>query len=164
MLGGTIVYIKGTGFHSQADKNQIRIGPYPCLLIADGATENFLSCQTTAATDDSFIWGLGTTIAVDGKTEYTCTSSNCRFNYRGDFTGFIEQVIPKSTPAFEEISIWGYHRITDLGDGRSHGEGEIQNIEINEVSCSLIDVEQLDSISKHSREPINCVPSPQEAG
>lgn len=51
MLGGTIIYIKGTGFHSQADKNTIHIGPYPCLLIADGATENFLSCQTTPATD-----------------------------------------------------------------------------------------------------------------
>ena len=30
MLGGTILYIKGTNFDPDASKNVVSVGPYPC--------------------------------------------------------------------------------------------------------------------------------------
>jgi hypothetical protein len=36
--GGTIIYIKGTNFNPIAGNNAVWVGPYPCSLIADGAT------------------------------------------------------------------------------------------------------------------------------
>lgn len=99
MLGGTVVYIRGTGFDPQADNNFISLGPYPCLLIADGATENFLSCKTTPATDPSQISNLPTTILVKDKKEYTCTSRNCRYYYENSYTPFIQEVCPRGAVA-----------------------------------------------------------------
>ena len=49
----------------------------------------------------------------------------------------------------------GYHRIENLGDGRSDGEGQIKNFLIGEVFCSRIDLIE-DDISKNSYEHISC--------
>lgn len=62
LMGGTEVYIKGSNFEANPLKNAIWIGPYPCLLIADGATESSLACRTTAATDPTKTWNLEITV------------------------------------------------------------------------------------------------------
>lgn len=65
-------------------------------------------------------------------------------------------MVPRSARNGEQISIYGAHYITDLGDGRSHGVGQIENILIGDYSCSLIDVEQEETINKDWRSPIYC--------
>jgi hypothetical protein len=51
---------------------------------------------------------------------------------------------------------FGLHRITDPGDSRSNGVGQIRSLLINGYSCSLIDVIQEESITPNSRDYIAC--------
>jgi hypothetical protein len=34
------------------------------------------------------------------------------------------------------------HRITDVGDGRSNGAGQLNTLLINDITCSTIDIVQ----------------------
>lgn len=53
--------------------------------------------------------------------------------------------------------MFGAHRITDLGDGRSVGVGEIDHLKIGNSICSIIDVVQNeDNWDANSRRPIQC--------
>jgi len=45
--GGTIIYIKGLGFSLTPSQNSVDVGPYPCIIEADGLTETTLSCTTS---------------------------------------------------------------------------------------------------------------------
>ena len=88
--GNTVLIIKGTSFHSDFNKNSIWVGPYPCLMMADGSKENSLSCRTTKAYDPSKYYNLAIKVAVDGKNEVVCSTDNCKYSYRNDQTPFIE--------------------------------------------------------------------------
>jgi len=37
--GGTLLYIKGTGFQQNPSLNSVMIGPYPCLIPDEGLKE-----------------------------------------------------------------------------------------------------------------------------
>lgn len=95
----------------------------------------------------------------------TCSASQCKFSYTDSYTPFIEEVYPRTTVGDQEISVWGIHRITDPGDERSFGSGEIRNLWIDDKVCSRLDVTQEDDITKDSRDYIRCkVFKDQEAG
>lgn len=59
---------------------------------------------------------------VDGKKQVVCKSDNCKYSYQNSETPFIEEIVPRSSAA-DLITVYGIHRISDLGDGRSDGEG-----------------------------------------
>ena len=52
-MGGTVLYVSGVNFSPNAADIQIFIGPYPCILVAEGATVSTLSCTTTPMLDPS---------------------------------------------------------------------------------------------------------------
>ena len=48
--GGTNLYIKGLGFDQDVENNLVFVGPYPCVIPAEGVTDTTLNCETTKAT------------------------------------------------------------------------------------------------------------------
>ena len=158
LMGGTELYIRGTYFNDDAAKNKVWVGPYPCEILADGATENSLACRTTAAYDEDQTWDLPLKVEVDTRGTVTCTSSVCRFRYRDDKTPFIQEIVPRTVVGNQNLYVYGYHRISDLGDERSNGAGEIRHMLIGDNLCSLLDVDQAseESFKPNSREQITC--------
>lgn len=122
-MGGTIIYLRGSGFSAEATSNSILIGPYPCHLLADGSTQTLLACETTEATDPSKSYDLPVSVSVNSEPSVTCSTSACRFRYLSSKTPFIEEVWPANVVGESLISSMGIHRISDIGDGRSDGEG-----------------------------------------
>jgi hypothetical protein len=53
------------------------------------------------------------------------------------------------------VQVFGYHRITDIGDGRSASVGELDNILIDKQVCSILDIIQ-DTLSPWNPQAINC--------
>jgi hypothetical protein len=46
--GGTLLYIKGTGFQSNPSNNLVMIGNYPCIIPQEGVKEETLRCVTSS--------------------------------------------------------------------------------------------------------------------
>lgn len=101
-----------------SDENKILIGPYPCIISADGSLEDRLTCVTTPATDPNKLTDLAITI-YSKSLSVTCNSANCAFSYQNSLTPFIEEIIPRSVVGGDKVYVYGLHRITQLGDGRS---------------------------------------------
>lgn len=78
--GGTMIYIKGTNFSPVAFENIITVGPYPCIISADGSKVDTLACRTTPATDPTKLYTLPVNIRV-GNIFVSCNSNNCAYNY-----------------------------------------------------------------------------------
>jgi len=51
-MGGTYLYIRGTGFDNDPAMNMVFIGSSKCKV--DGASVNFLSCITPALPEGSY--------------------------------------------------------------------------------------------------------------
>ena len=66
--GGTILIIKGTSFNPVFSKNAVWVGSYVCEMMADGSTEDSLSCRTTYPYDENQKYNLPIRVAVDGKS------------------------------------------------------------------------------------------------
>jgi len=111
------------------------------LIPADGAKEDTLSCSTTAATDPTKMYGLAVSVTV-GTVFTSCNSNNCAFSYRDDRTPFVEEIVPRSVVGGGSVHVYGAHRITNLGDGRSPGDTDITYFLIGDRLCSMIDVLQ----------------------
>ena len=122
-MGGKEVYIKGTNFDPDPTRNKVFFGPYACIINAEGNTEQNIACIMPPATDPDYTWALAVTVESEGKSAVTCTDGACKFNYREDRTPFIDEIIPRSAVGDTELTVWGAHRITDLGDERSEGAG-----------------------------------------
>ena len=52
--------------------------------------------------------------------------------------------------------MWGSHRITDPGDQRSNGAGQIKSLKVQDYACSTLDVTQEDQINPDGRDYIRC--------
>lgn len=117
-----MIYIKGTNFSPDAAYNKITVGPYPCIIPADGAKVDTLSCRTTAATDPTQLYNLPVSVTV-GEMFIGCNSNNCKYSYQNGRTPFIDEIIPRSVVGDGNVYVFGAHRISDLGDGRSVGVG-----------------------------------------
>ena len=57
-----------------------------------------------------------------------CNSDNCHFTYLDSQTPFIQEIVPRSSISDTLLYIYGKHRISDPGDGRSDGAGQIQHL------------------------------------
>jgi hypothetical protein len=47
LRGGKLVYIKAMGHDPNPNNLKIFVGPYPCIIPADGVTDTFITCETT---------------------------------------------------------------------------------------------------------------------
>jgi hypothetical protein len=166
LAGGTIVYIYGTNFSPDPSLIFVSFGPYPCNLVAGSSSISMLACTTTPATSPSSLNNLPLSINTQGQVPIYCTSTNnCAFTYSNSQTPVIQELIPRSVSNGDTLYSFGLHRITDPGDSRSPGMGQIKSLLINGYTCSLIDVTQEESISPNTRDYIACtVVTPDEAG
>lgn len=67
--GGTTLYIRGLGFNTNANENQIFVGTYPCLIPADGATETTLACVTSDSGQLNNIYYLPIIVISNGQQQ-----------------------------------------------------------------------------------------------
>lgn len=164
MMGGTLLYISGLNFSPNAADIQVFFGPYPCILAAEGSTVTTLSCVTSKMSDPKYQTNLLVTMYTSNLLPVTCTSVLCRFSYESGITPFISEIYPRTVQGNEMLSVYGYHRISDIGDGRSASVGDLNYILINNITCSILDVIQ-EPIVPNSIDVINCTTYKyQEAG
>lgn len=142
LAGGTIVYIFGTNFSPDPSLILVFFGQYPCNLKAESSSVSMIACVTSPATSSTSLNSLPLTIYIQGQTPLYCNSNNCVFSYSNWQTPVVQELIPKSVKNGDILSIFGIHRITDPGDGRSTTIGQIQSLLINGYTCSIIDVIQ----------------------
>lgn len=130
LAGGTVVYIYGTNFSPDPSLISIFFGTYPCNLQAGSSSSSMLACITTPATSSSQ-YNLPLTINIQGQTPLKCSSNNCVFSYSNWLTPVVHELVPKTVKNEDLLNIFGLHRITDPGDGRSSSVGEIKSLLIN---------------------------------
>ena len=70
----------------------------------------------------------------------------------------MEEIYPRSAVGNQKLYIFGTHRISDLGDERSNGAGQVKYFLVGDKVCSLLDVDQEfdDEFNPSSREGISC--------
>lgn len=115
-----------------------------------------IACVTTPATSSTSLSNLALTIYTQGQAPLFCNSNNCVFSYSNWLTPVVQELIPKTVMNGDILNVFGVHRITDPGDGRSTTIGQIQSLLINGYTCSIIDVIQEDTINANSRDYIAC--------
>ena len=137
-----MIYIKGTNFDEDASRNKVFVGDYACIIDADGTSQQQIACRTTPIDSRESVYSLPVTVESEAKSAVTCDSDRCRVNYITHGTPFIHEISPRSSVGGEQLTIWGAHEISDLGDGRSAGEGDIDYFLIGDTLCSIIDIDQ----------------------
>ena len=121
--------------------------------------------MTTPATDPNKLTDLA--ITINSKSLLvTCNSANCAFSYQNSLTPFIEEIIPRSVVGGDKVYVYGQHRITQLGDGRSTSGTQIKNLVIGDRECTTTDIIQgVNGFDPNSRSSIECRADPtQPAG
>lgn len=151
--GGTILYIKGLGFSANAKDNQVSVGPYPCLIPADGATETTLACITTDTGQLNNIFNLPITVISNGQKQQL-TNEQGSFSYLSSLTPMIYELYPASATPGTYINFYGIHRITNLGDGK-RDMGDVLSMLIGDSQCSRFDITQ-GPIQANSGDTISC--------
>lgn len=67
--GGTTLYIKGLGFSTNANDNQVFVGSYPCVIPAAGATATSLACITSDSGQKGNIYYLPIIVTSNGQQQ-----------------------------------------------------------------------------------------------
>ena len=72
-------------------------------------------------------------------------------------------MVPRSVVGGGSIYLFGAHKITNLGDGRSTSGTDIKNIVIGDRECTTTDIIQKeDGFDANSRSPIECRADPTQ--
>jgi len=160
--GGTIIYIKGLGFSASANNNQIFVGPYPCIIPADGATETTLACETSDTNQGNDIYNLPINVISNGQQQSLSNEQGC-FSYLNSVTPLISDLYPASAIAGSYINFYGVHRITNLGNGQ-RDMGDVVSMLIGDTQSGRFDIVQ-GPIQPNGYDTISCTQAlVQEAG
>lgn len=87
------------------------------------------------------MYNLAVSVTV-GAVYVACNSNNCAYSYVMSQTPLLEEIIPRSVVGGSSVYIFGLHRITDLGDGRSPSATDIDYFLIGDRTCSIVDILQ----------------------
>ena len=86
--GGTIVYVKGSGFSLNINSNLVMIGTYPCIVELVSQT-TLIKCRTTKPTNPMIQTNLPTKVTVGNSSTLCITVPGCSFSYLLEKTTFI---------------------------------------------------------------------------
>ena len=165
VAGGTTVYIFGNNFGSDPSAVAVFFGNYPCNLVAGTITPSTITCVTTAATNPNHQWNQPLVLNFVGQSPLKSYASNCVFTYTNGNTPVVQELIPKTVKQNDILHVFGLHRITYAGDGRSTTVGQVDSLQIDGKTCSLVDVPQQETVQSDIRDFINCkVMKANEAG
>lgn len=106
-------------------------------------------------TDPSAQYSLPITMYTANLLAVTCKTYICLFSYSDYQTPFILNIYPSTAVGNQLMTINGYHRITNVGDGRSPSASDLRYILIGDTSCSTLDIIQ-ESLSYYSPDNIYC--------
>lgn len=153
MRGGTVIYITGVGFSTNAAINQVTIGSYPCVIPAAGATETTISCVTSDSQQNRDIVNLPINVVSNGQQKSLTNEQGC-FSYLTSYTPLIQALFPASAVAGSYVNFYGIHRITNLGDG-NRNMGDVISMNIGNALCGRFDIVQ-GPISASNSDTISC--------
>jgi predicted permease len=160
--GGTTIYIRGLGFNSNAGSNQVSVGPYPCNIPADGATETTIACITSSTGQQNNIYTLPIIVISNGQQQQL-TQEQGSFSYLSANTPIITALYPASAVPGTYVNFYGIHRIYNLGDG-VRNMGDVISMLISNSICGRFDITQA-NITANSLATISCnMAGQQEAG
>jgi hypothetical protein len=155
LVGGTLIYLKVTGHSRMASDNLVFVGDYPCIIPADGVTDAFITCETSNSGSQTDIYSLIVKLFSNGQTISTSYPNVVHYSYWS--TPLLMGVYPTAGISATSINLWGYHRITYLGDG-FRDIGQVKKLSIGGDVCNTFDIKQ-GPISANSLQPINCLQS-----
>lgn len=84
-----------------------------------------------------------------------CTKNECTFTYFDSNTPIVNQIYPHIAAGNEDVTFFGEHRISNIGDGRSPDASDLRYLLIGDTVCSNLDIIQED-INPNSDNPIYC--------
>lgn len=87
------------------------------------------------------MYNLAVSVTV-GAVYVACNSNNCAYSYAMSQTPLLEEIIPRSAVGGSSVYVFGSHRITELGDGRSPSATDIDYFLIGDRTCSIVDILQ----------------------
>lgn len=151
--GGTTIYIKGLGFSANAANNQVFVGTYPCNIPAAGATETNLACVTSDTYQNNDIYNLPIIVISNGQQQMLTNEQGC-FSYLNSMTPTVLALYPASAIAGTYVNFYGFHRITNLGDG-ARNLGDVVGMYIGGTQCGRFDITQ-GPIAANSPDTISC--------
>lgn len=158
-LGGTTIYIRGLGFNANAANNQVFVGPYPCIIPADGATETTIACITSSTGQNSNIYGLPIIVISNGQQK-SLTNEQGSFSYLSGQTPTVLALYPASAVPGTFVKFYGVHRISALGDGL-RDMGDVRSMLIGNSICGRFDIIE-GPINANSPDTISCIMAGQQ--
>lgn len=138
LRGGRTVYIEGVGFPNDPNQIQVWIGPYPCLIPADGSTPIAITCVTTDTSSPVDVRGYPITV-ISQKSAYTVPLAT--FNYLYGDTPQLNSVFPSASIAATRLYFFGIHRVLSVGDGQRN-MGDFIGLYVGDAICSMFDIYQ----------------------
>jgi hypothetical protein len=160
--GGTVIYLRGLGFSTNPGDNQVMVGPYPCVIPADGATATTLACYTSDTQQTGNIYYLPITVTSNGQQQQL-TNEQGSFSYLYSSSPLILHLFPASAVPGTLLHFYGIHRITNLGDGL-RDMGDVVSMQVGSTQCGRFDILE-GPIAASSPATISChQASQQEAG
>lgn len=159
-MGGTTIYIKGTGFKiNDSSKTTIMVGSYPCNIAADGVSATTIACETTSTGFYSSEYNLKITVSVEGEDFQVAADT---FSYKTASTPYLYAITPSIGYGDNMLYWYGVHRIYNLGDGRS--DTDIIGLYIGNSVCSIFDLVQSDINSNGAEYIQSYQPKSQKGG
>ena len=152
LVGGTLIYLKVTGHSPVASNNLVYVGTFPCIIPSDGVTDTFISCETSNSGSTAIIYNQQVTLLTNGLSFTTISPDVVNYAYYS--TPLLMEVYPTAGISGSNVNLWGYHRITDLGDG-ARNIGSVVKLSLGNDICSTFDISQ-GPILGNNLQPINC--------
>ena len=84
-----------------------------------------------------------------------CTKSACSFAYYDSYTPKIYEIYPYIAAGNQDVTFYGIHRISNIGDGRSPDASDLRYQLIGDTICSNLDIIQED-IAPNQENSIYC--------
>ena len=143
LSGGTILYIKGSGFSSMTSDNSVMIGNNVCVVL--GANAVYIQCSTT---QNGKAESLLLSVSVNGVMA-KCASYDCLVSYSSTYTPQLSFILPGAMSVNNLVTFQGQLQIGLTSD--------IQFIKINQFQCNLLDqiIKTFDFWSANSR--VSCL-------
>jgi hypothetical protein len=149
-----MIYLKVIGHSPIPSQNMVYVGTFPCVIPSDGVTDTFISCETSSSGSTNDVTNLPVTLISNGNSYTTSASTNDIVSYRYSSTPLLMEVYPTAGISGSNVNLWGYHRVTYLGDG-NRDIGSVVKLLLGNDICSTFDVNN-PIITPNDLHTINC--------
>jgi hypothetical protein len=154
-----MIYIQVIGHSLVPSENTVLVGSIPCKIPSDGVSSTTIACVTGDSLSNTDIYNQYITLTSKGVT--VTSTGKAYVNYvRYAWTPQLNSIFPTAAYGGQNVTFYGVHYISDLGDNL-RGMGNVTALLLGNDVCSRFDIIQ-PTISGFSNENIPCVASKQQ--